>query len=89
MPTPAPPLFRKLLRPQQCGRDRLPRSFNPGKLFSHPAAPPATAPAAVEASAAAGSAKGANIAATALSHQPVADSLAAEFREGTPTIPHL
>ena len=33
MPPQAPPLLRQLLRPQQCRRDRSPRSFDPNKLL--------------------------------------------------------
>ena len=95
MPPPAPPLLRQLLRPQQCRRDRSPRFFRPEQTSSTPVAPPAPAPAVAAAestAAAAGTATGANMAPTALAQQPVADSLAAAFREGIaitpPAIPH-
>ena len=35
MPPPAPPLLRQLLRPQQCRRDRSPRSFDTSQLLPH------------------------------------------------------
>ena len=53
-------------------------------------APPATAQAAaaaVESTAAAGTETGANMAATALAQQPVADALAAAFHDGIATTP--
>ena len=64
--------------------------FRPEQTSSIPAAPPDTAPAAAaveSTAAAAGTATGANMVATALAQQPVADSLAAAFREGIAITP--